>query len=163
MLRQGKKGETLARRALEDQGFIVSDANILFGTNCPNIDLVFYDVSGGRYIQVKSSEKPAGKDSVVVDGSPWTEDQLYNDVPIFNKHTDHFRAEWVIIVDFMKDNQIHFYIAPIDVLESILRERGRAWAETPKRDGERRSLGFRKELARGDLAPWLNAWEYLKR
>ena len=45
--------------------------------NCPNIDLVVCAQNGASYVQVKSSENPAGADSVIIDGFPWTEAQLH--------------------------------------------------------------------------------------
>ena len=39
----GRSNELLARRWIEDQGFVVHDANIVFGMNCPNIDLIVYN------------------------------------------------------------------------------------------------------------------------
>jgi hypothetical protein len=157
-----KNKETAARRAIKDHGFVVFDANVVFRANCPNIDLVVCGKTRAIYIQVKSSETPASKDGVVVDGSPWTEDQL-RDAPIFNKHreTDNHEATLVVIVDRHKCGDLSFYIAPPKDLEDLLRERGRAWANTPKKDGTQRSLGFRKELSRDQLRRWLEAWELL--
>jgi hypothetical protein len=60
--------EVQARRAIEDHGFVVHDANIIFRQNCPNIDLVVYAQTCAFYVQVKSSKKPAGANSVIIDG-----------------------------------------------------------------------------------------------
>lgn len=158
----GKIGESLARRALEDRGYLVHDANIIFLDNCPNIDLVFFDGIGGRYAQVKYSVRPAGKDHVTVDGSPWNEGQLYNKGAIFNKHPDHYIAEFIIVVHQNGDH-VDFYIAPPKALEPLLRRRGRAWAKVPKRDGNQRSVSFRKELPKEKLKLWLEAWHLLDR
>jgi len=89
----GKKGELEARRWIEDKGFIVHNANVIFRANCPNIDLIVYTKTCARYVQVKFSEKPAGKDCITLDGSPWTQAQLEGTAPIFNKH-DSFRANF---------------------------------------------------------------------
>ena len=86
-----QRKEIQARRAIEDRGFAVHDANIVFGANCPNIDLIVFAKAGASYIQVKSSQTPAGSNSVIIDGSPWTDDQLFHEAPVFNKH-DHYRA-----------------------------------------------------------------------
>jgi Holliday junction resolvase-like predicted endonuclease len=159
-----KNRETAAQRAIEDHGFVVFDANVLFRANCPNIDLVVCGKTGAIYVQVKSSETPASKDGVVVDGSPWTVDQLEKDAPIFNKHREpgNCEATFVVIVDRHKNGDVSFYIAPPDVLEKTLRKVGRAFAKKPKKDGTQRSLGFRKELSREQLAPWLEAWGLLE-
>lgn len=70
------EGEKLARRAIEDRGFKVHDANIVFHTNCPNIDLVVFGKRGATYVQVKTSKRPAGgSKAVILDGSPWTDQQ----------------------------------------------------------------------------------------
>jgi hypothetical protein len=150
-----KAKETQARRAIE-----VHDANVLFGTNCPNIDLVVFGKTKAFYIQVKSSEKPAGKDSVVIDGSAWNDAQLYEDAPVFNKH-DHFQASLVVIVDRLKNGETDFYIAPPAALESLVRKRSLEFARKLKRDGTPRSIKFRKELPRELLQRRRNAWDSL--
>ena len=155
-----KAKETQARRAIEDRGFVVHDANVLFGTNCPNIDLVVFGKTKAFYIQVKSSEKPAGKDSVVTDGPAWNDAQLYEDAPVFNKH-DHFQASLVVIVDRLKNGETDFYIAPPAALESLVRKRALEFARKLKRDGTPRSIKFRKELPRELLQRWRNAWDSL--
>ncbi len=149
--------EQLAKRWIEDHGFDVHDANIVFRTNCPNIDLIVYGKHRAIYVQTKSSEIPAGKDCVVIDGSPWSKEQLYNGAPIFNK-IDHFQAAFVIIVDKNKDGGVQFYVAPPGDLEPLVRARGVEWAEKPKRNGDPRSIGFRKELPREALSQWRDAW-----
>jgi len=155
--------ERAARQAIENYGFSVHDANVLFRANCPNIDLVVYGHTKAVYVQVKSSEIPASKDGVVIDGSPWTQAQLYEGAPIFNRHAEpgQFKATFILIVDQVKNGDVNYYIAPPRALEDLLRERAVAWAEHPKKDGSRRSLGFRKELPRETLAPWLNTWHLL--
>ena len=110
--------EIQARRAIEDQGFVVQDANVLFRANCPNIDLVVFSRNAATYVQVKASEKPAQSDAVIVDGSPWTEDQLRNGGPIFNKH-DGFRASLILIVA-SKAGETEYYIAPPAVFDELL-------------------------------------------
>jgi hypothetical protein len=159
-MRNWKTKEIQARRAIEDCGFRVHDANIIFGENCQNIDLIVYSKNIAQYIQVKSSETPATRNGVVIDGSPWTEDQLYNGAPIFNKH-DHFQANFVLIVDKLKSGETIFYIAPPADLEKKVRERGVEFAKRPKRDGTPRSIKFRKELSRDVLAKWQDAWHLL--
>ena len=149
--------EIQARRAIEDRGFVVHDANIIFRQNCPNIDLVVYAQTSASYVQVKSSKNPAGADSVVIDGSPWTEKQLYGGAPIFNKH-DHLRCNLVVILDTLKTGETHFYIAPPKDLEKLVRPRARKHAKRPKRDGTKRSIAFRKELPRALLMQWREAW-----
>ncbi len=148
--------EKVAKRAIEDNGFVVHDANIIFGVNCPNIDLVVYAQNGASYVQVKSSKNPAGADCVIVDGSTWTKEQLHH-LPIFNKH-DHFRCSLVVIVDTLRTGETDFYIAPPGDLEKLLRRRGRKLAARPKRDGTARSINFRKELPRSVLRKWRQAW-----
>ncbi|MGO8740156.1 hypothetical protein [Rhodoblastus sp.] len=159
-MRNWKSKEIQAKRAIEDRWFTVHDANIVFNQNCQNIDLIVYSKDMAQYIQVKSSETPASKDCVIIDGSPWTEDQLYYNAPIFNKH-DHFRAKFVFIVDKTKSGETIFYIAPPVELESLLRRRGLEIAKRPKKDGTRRSIKFRKELPRDALKSWMNAWKLL--
>jgi hypothetical protein len=154
--------ETAARRTIEDHGFAVHDANVLFRANCPNIDLVVFGKTKAAYIQVKSSETPALREGVVIDGSPWTEAQL-KDAPIFNKHGDpgQYQAALVLIVDRPKSGGMNFYIAPPKELEDLLKTRGRAWAKHPKKNGTTRSIGFRKELSREELKDWREAWHLL--
>jgi Holliday junction resolvase-like predicted endonuclease len=161
MKKSWKDSETQARRAIEDQGFEVQDANILFRANCPNIDLVVFGEKKAIYVQVKSSETPAVKDGVVISGSPWTEAQLYHGAPIFNRHADQYEAALILIVDKAKDGSTNFYIAPSKDLEDLVRPWAVAWANRPKRDGSRRSINFRKEATREALAPWLNAWHLI--
>ena len=149
--------EVQARRAIEDHGFVVHDANIIFRQNCPNIDLVVYAQTRAFYVQVKSSKKPAGANSVIIDGSPWTREQLYDGAPIFNKH-DHLRCELVVILDTLKTGETHFYIASPKELEKLVRPLARKLAKRPKRDGSERSIAFRKELPRALLMQWREAW-----
>src|ERR1700709_1774293 len=73
--------ERLAKRAIEDAGYVVHDANILFHKNCPNIGLVVYGPAAALYVQVKASVLPATKGSVTVCGAPWTEGQLLGRLP----------------------------------------------------------------------------------
>jgi hypothetical protein len=159
--RQEREAREAILKARPD--FEVQDANVLFRANCPNIDLVVFGKTKAVYVQVKSSETPATKDGVVVDGSPWSRAQLYDGAPIFNKHTGprDFEAVLVVIVDHQKSGEVNFYIVPPRVLADLLIPRGRAWAETPKKDGTARSLNFRKELQREILAPWRDAWHLL--
>jgi hypothetical protein len=158
--RDWRHSETLAKRWIEDHGFDVHDANLVLRANCPNIDLIVYGRTGAIYVQTKSSEYPAGNDCVVVDGSPWTEPQLYKDAPIFNRH-NHYLAAFVIVVDKQKNGEVHFYVAPPSKLEQLVRARGIEHAERPKRDGRRRSVSFRKELPRATLLEWRDAWDHL--
>ena len=153
-MRNWKTKEIQARRAIEDRGFTVHDANIVFGENCPNIDLIVYSKRMAQYVQVKSSETPATKDGVVIDGSPWTEAQLYDGAPVFNRR-DHFEATFVLIVDKTKTGETNFYIAPPAELEALVRERALEFAKRPKRDNTPRSIKFRQELRRDVLAPWI--------
>ena len=122
--------------------------------------MIVYSKNSSQYIQVKSSETPASKDGVVIDGSPWTEAQLYDGAPIFNKHDD-FRATLVVIVDKSKSGETTFYIAPPADLEALVRERALEFAKRPKRDNTPRSIKFRKELPRDVLTPWHSAWHLL--
>jgi hypothetical protein len=159
-MENGKSKEREARRAIEDRGFFVWDANVLFRENCPNIDLVVFGKSVANYIQVKSSTRPSGKDCVLVDGSPWTEEQLYAGAPIFNKHRGRFQASFIIVVDTLATGEMEFYIVPPEILEPIAVEIGRAFHKKPKRNGEQRKM-FRKEVPRSKLLPWQSAWEQL--
>jgi Holliday junction resolvase-like predicted endonuclease len=152
--------ETLARNAIEEAGFKVHDANILFHSNCPNIDLVVYGKGQAIYVQVKSSRRPAGKDGITVDGSPWTKQQLYEGATIYNKRNG-FVARFIVLVDLSTGDRPAFYVAPPDELEHIARKKGRTFAGKLKKDGTERSIGFRKELSREELKPWLNAWHLL--
>lgn len=159
-------GETVAQRMFEDAGFVVHNANIIFQTNCANIDLVVYAPTGALYVQVKSSKSAAGRDCIVVDGSPWTEDQLWRDAPIFNKHSQATNpvAQIVAVVDRdPKLERSEIYVIPPLPLENLLRKRGRDIANTPKRDGTRRSVKFRKELSRSEMLRWKNNWHQVHR
>lgn len=153
-------GERLAQRAIEDKGFIALDAKILFRQNCPNIDLVVFGKGECKYVQVKSTIKAAGRNCVVVDGSAWTHDQLFENSPVYNKH-DSFRAHFVLLVDQQDAGDTRFYVAPPGELEVLVKQRGREWAAKPKRDGTPRSIAFRKELPRVALEPWREAWHLL--
>ena len=139
---------------------MVHDANILFHDNVPSIDLVVYGREQAVYVQVKSSRNPAGKDCITVDGSPWTEEQLHRDAPIYNKH-DGFKARFIVLVDLTAGNSPSFYVVQPHELECAAREKARIFASKLKKDGTQRSIGFRKELAKEDLRPWLNAWHLL--
>jgi hypothetical protein len=94
---------------------------------------------------------------VLIDGSPWTKEQLFKDAPIFNKHADHFQASLIVIVDTLKSGEIDFIVAPPEELAKIAIERGRAWLAHPLKNGGERKM-FRKELPRSLLSPWRNAW-----
>jgi hypothetical protein len=156
-----RRAEIEARRAIEDHcGLLVHDANVILQANCPNVDLIVFGQEAPVYVQVKSSEKPAGKDCVVIDGSPWTQGQLYEGEPIFNKH-DHYKASIIVVLDRLKTGETDFYVAPPGPLEALLRRRAKKWAATPKRDGKPRSIGFRKELPREALEPWREAWHLI--
>jgi Holliday junction resolvase-like predicted endonuclease len=156
----GRAGEIAARRALEDAGFVVHDANILFGQNCANIDLVVFGETAAVYIQVKTSTKPATKDYVTACGAPWTKEQLYDSAPVFNKHRQAMIASFVLLVDFQPSGSAKFFLVPPKQLEKLLRPISRAYMDRLKRDGTRRKL-IRKELPRNLLRPWLNAWHLL--
>jgi hypothetical protein len=158
LMSASKEYELAARRKIEDQGFVVHDANVLFHVNCENIDLVVYGKDRPIYVQVKSSSKPAGRDRVGVGGT-WTNNQLFRNDPIFNEH-DSFQAEYVIVVDATQGED-QFYVVPPMALAKIAQEVGRLWAEKPKKDGFRRSVGFRKEVPRDRLTQWRDAWHHL--
>jgi hypothetical protein len=64
-------------------------------------------------------------------------------------------------MDRRRNGETNFFVAPPKELEGLLRQRGLAYADVPKKDGTRRSIGFRKELSRGELAPWQKAWHLL--
>jgi Holliday junction resolvase-like predicted endonuclease len=152
--------EKLARNAIEKAGFEVHDANIVFRANCPNIDLVVYGKEQAIYVQVKSSRNPAGKNCITIDGSPWTDGQLYKDAAIYNKHDD-FKAKLVVLVDIEAGGSPEFYVVPPDELERSVRRKGQEFAGKLKRDGTKRSINFRKELPKEDLSRWLSAWHLL--
>ena len=155
------EAEKLARNAMEKAGFEVLDANIVFRSNCPNIDLIVYGKEQAVYVQVKSSKKPAGKNCILIDGSPWTEDQLYQGAAIYNKHDD-FKAKLVVlVVDVGAGHSPQFYVVPPGELEKAVRRIGRRFAGKPKKDGTKRSISFRKELPKEDLSKWLGAWHLL--
>ena len=156
----GRSNELLARRWIEDQGFVVHDANVVFGMNCPNIDLIVYNRHGAIFVQTKSSTLPATKNGVIIDGSPWTETQLSGVDPIFNKH-DHYRANFVVLVDAANDEGVKFYVAPPHSLEKLMRKAGNEFYKKLKKDGTQRSIRFRKELPRDVLGEWYHAWQLL--
>lgn len=54
-----------------------------------------------------------------------------------------------------------YYIAPPEVLDRLVRPRAELHAAKPKRDGQPRSIAFRKELPRTMLVPWKGAWHLL--
>ena len=149
--------EILARRAIEDAGYRVHDANVIFGVNCPNIDLVVNGQRQAVYVQVKGTTRAAGRDAIIVDGSPWTEDQLHGRAPIFNKRAG-FLASLVVLADLSNPTSPEFYVATPDHLTKLARQRGRKLAALPKRDGSRRSIQFRKELFKETLKTSRNAW-----
>ena len=151
--------EIYSQRAIEDQGFSVHNANIVFRANCPNIDLIIFAKAAASYVQVKSSLNPAGADTVIIDGSPWTVDQLRNGAPIFNKH-DGFKASLIFLLDTQKTGETVYYIVPPEELEQLWRPLAQAYADRPKRDGGVRKP-FRKELPRQSLLPWRDAWHLL--
>lgn len=160
-MRDYRSNEVVARRAIEDRGFLVYDANLVFRANCPNIDLVAFARDGARYIQVKSTTKPARPDRMIVDGSPWTHEQMYGGAPLFNKHAHAFQADLVVLVDATVPDDFKFYVAPPRELERLARITGRVLHKKPKRNGDQRSIAFRKELPRAKLQRWLGAWSLL--
>ena len=149
--------EELARRAIEDAGFTVHSANILFRANCPNIDLVVYAKTGATYVQVKSSKTPAGKDRIIIDASPWSRGQLDGIEPLYNKKGG-LMAAYVVLVDLAPAGSPEFYVVTPKQLTDLVLPMARKWARRPKRDGSPRSVKFRKELPRALLKPWRNAW-----
>ncbi|MEI6202124.1 MAG: hypothetical protein WCP68_09255 [Enhydrobacter sp.] len=102
MMNAGKRGEQLVQRKLEDLGYVVHNANIIFRENCPNIDLVVYGVSGATYVQVKSSANPAGKGHITIDGSTWNPQQLDGTEPIYNKKVG-LKASFIVLADLEDD------------------------------------------------------------
>jgi hypothetical protein len=153
--------EILARRAIEDAGFVVHDANILFQKNCPNIDLVVYGQKSASYVQVKASVLPATKGSVTVCGAPWIEEQLFGRLPVYNRHKTDMLASHVVVVDVQKDGAVDYFIVPPKELEKIAKRVGRKFWKKPKRDGTQRKP-FRKEVPRPLLQSWKNNWERLR-
>lgn len=149
--------ETYARRAIEDAGYRVHDANVIFGMNCPNIDLVVYGEQQAVYVQVKGTTRAAGRDAIIVDGSPWTEDQLHGRAPIFNKRAG-FVASFVVLADLSNPAAPEFFVATPGHLTKLVRQRGRKLAALPKRDGSKRSIQFRKELFKETLKRCRSAW-----
>ena len=152
--------EKKARRAIENRGFTVFDANVLFRVNCPNIDLVVFGKSKAIYVQVKSTTTPTSQDSVALDGSPWTAAQLYDDAPIYNRHREpaDFKASLIVIVDHDTSGEDSFYIAPPIDIEKLIRQPRIEWASGSKRDKPRRSIDSRIEVPKSDFKPWLEAW-----
>jgi hypothetical protein len=155
-----RAAEIQAKRAIEDHGFAVHDANVLSRENCPNIDLVVFAKATALDVQVKSSQRPAGPNHVIIDGAPWTNEQLYGHAPVFNKHDHHFLCSFVVIVDTLKTGETDFYIAPPKELEKLWRPLAREVAQRPTRDGKLRKP-FRKELPRERLKKWHRAWDRL--
>jgi hypothetical protein len=152
--------ELKARRAIEDAGFFVHDANVLFRENCPNIDLVVFGMTSTTYVQIKSSSNPATRNGVVIDGSPWTIDQMFFGAPIFNRHAYGFKAQIVLILDAMKTGEVDYYLVQPLELEGLLRPHAREFLAKRKRNGEWRKM-FRKELPRDVLSPWARKWSLL--
>ena len=70
----------------------------------PEHDLVVFAYDAPVYVQVKSSETPASKDHVTISGAPWTEAELYDGGPIFNKH-DGCKAGLIMILDRVSADQ----------------------------------------------------------
>jgi hypothetical protein len=155
-----KEAERVVRNAIENLGYTVHDANVLFDANCPNIDLVVFGKSEVKYVQVKLSSRPATKGGTVVDGSPWTEDQLFKKAPIFNKHGDAPQAHLVIIAHKEREGCFTFYVAPPEHLTRAILPVARAFAEKPKLDGKRRKM-FRKEMPLAKLKRYRGAWHQL--
>jgi hypothetical protein len=155
-----KLAERAVKRAIEDRGFVVHDANLLIDANCPNIDLVAFGKKSAKYVQVKLSSKPATKEGTVVDGSPWDEDQLFKGAPVFNKHSDGLQAHLIVIAHQGPSGEFTFYVVPPKPLLAIMLPVARAFAKKPKRDGSQRKM-FRKEIPLAKLARYREAWRYL--
>jgi hypothetical protein len=151
-----KDAERRVRNALEAQGFVVHDADVLFGRNCQNIDLVAFSSKFAVYVQVKLSSRPAGKDAVVIHGSPWTSAQLYEGAPVFNEHSEALQASIVVVVH-MEQGEPAFYVARPTDLEDLARPLAQQFYRKPKRNGEQRKM-FRKELRKEVLLSFLNNW-----
>jgi len=154
-------GEVIVRRAIEDQGYVVQSANLVIRANCPNIDLIVYGKRRATYIQVKSSTFPSNKASVCVDGSPWSESQLFDHAPIFNRIASSYRAELIAVVD-RSGAAPEIYLVPPATLERALRRLGLAFAAKPKKRGGKRAIRFRKELPRKSLERWRQRWDLLE-
>ena len=105
--------------------------NVILWANCPNIDLIVFADDAPVYVQVKSSEKPASKDHVIISGAPWTEDELFQGAPIFNRH-DGWKAGLIMILDRVLPDQTDYYIAPPDELARLVRPRAARLAAKPK-------------------------------
>lgn len=155
-MKPSKIAERIARNAVEAAGFVVHDANLLFGENCPNIDLVAFGPESAIYVQVKLSSKPARKDAVLIHGAPWTKSELFEKAPIFNKKKDAPQASAVIVVHLEKDGPTLYVARPAD-LEELARPLARKFARKPKKDGGERRM-FRKEVHKEVLRPFLNNW-----
>jgi hypothetical protein len=161
LIDSGKKAEIQARQQIENVcGLAVHDANLVLRENCPNVDLIVYAHAGAYYVQVKSTSKAAGRNCLVVDGSPWTTAQLYGEAPIFNKH-HRYKAKFVVLVGNTKLGSPEFYVAPPAELESLAKSVALKLAARPKRDGTPRSISFRKEVPKQALQAWRDAWHLM--
>jgi hypothetical protein len=148
------------RRAIENRGFTVFDANVLFRANCANIDLVVFGKTKAIYVQVDCAATHKLQDKVALDGSPWTAARLYDDAPIYNRQSEpsDFKASLIVIVDHDKSGEDSFYIAPPKDIEKLIRQPRIEWASRSKRDKTRRSIESRIEVPKSDFKPWLEAW-----
>ncbi len=158
-MRAYKIAERAVKRAIEDRGFIVHDANILIDANCANIDLVAFGKKNAKYLQVKLSSRPATKNGVVVDGSPWNEDQLFKGAPVFNRHIHDLQAHLVVIAHATGSGFI-FYVIPPQTLQRLMLPGAQGFARKPKQDGTRRKM-FRKEIPMAKLTRYKEAWRQL--
>jgi hypothetical protein len=104
--------------------------------------------------------EPATKESAVVDGSPWNEDQLFKGAPVFNRHADCLQAHLVVIAHQDRTGDFTFYVVPPKPLLRLMLPIAQAFAKKPKRNGERRKM-FRKEIPLAKLARYREAWRYL--
>ena len=66
-----------------------------------------------------------------------------------------------MLVDITTRSAPEFYVVSPDKLSQLVRRIGRKFAKKPKRDGTRRSIGFRKELPKALVQEWQNAWRLL--
>jgi hypothetical protein len=152
--------EILAAHEIEKAGFKVHNANLVFGVNCPNIDLIVYGKTSATYVQVKGSSRPATKDHVTIDGSPWDKEQLFSGAALYNKRGGHW-ASFILLVDFATGADPEFYVVPPDKLTSLVRPIAVAFARKPKKDGSPRSIAFRKQVPKKKLQRWRRKWELL--
>jgi hypothetical protein len=107
----GEIGEAIVTRKLQERGWTVENANEVVQTNCPNYDLIIKKDFQILRVQVKSKKH---KSKTTLCGS-WKRGERS-----FNKSDDFDKAEFLVMVRFMDDeDDVDCFVLPISEAERL--------------------------------------------